>query len=47
MPRPRSDLAARKTATVLGYGVAKAWLKLPNVKPSIVVGFGGYPSFPR
>ena len=24
----------------------KAWLMLPSIKPSVVVGFGGYPSIP-
>jgi len=31
---------------MLGYGVLKAWLKLPRIKPAVVVGFGGYPSIP-
>ena len=44
--RGRDPISLAKTATVLGYGVAKAWLKLPSIKPSIVVGFGGYPSIP-
>ena len=44
--RGRDPFSLAKTATVLGYGVAKAWLKLGSIKPAIVVGFGGYPSIP-
>ncbi len=44
--RGRDPISLAKTATVLGYGVVKAWLKLPSIKPAIVVGFGGYPSIP-
>jgi UDP-N-acetylglucosamine--N-acetylmuramyl-(pentapeptide) pyrophosphoryl-undecaprenol N-acetylglucosamine transferase len=44
--RGRDPFSLAKTATVLGYGVSKAWLKLPSIKPSIVIGFGGYPSIP-
>jgi UDP-N-acetylglucosamine--N-acetylmuramyl-(pentapeptide) pyrophosphoryl-undecaprenol N-acetylglucosamine transferase len=44
--RGRDPVSLSKTAAVLGYGVTKAWLKLPAIKPSIVVGFGGYPSIP-
>jgi UDP-N-acetylglucosamine--N-acetylmuramyl-(pentapeptide) pyrophosphoryl-undecaprenol N-acetylglucosamine transferase len=44
--RGRDPISLAKTAAVLGYGVTKAWLKLPSIKPSIVVGFGGYPSIP-
>jgi UDP-N-acetylglucosamine--N-acetylmuramyl-(pentapeptide) pyrophosphoryl-undecaprenol N-acetylglucosamine transferase len=44
--RGRDPFSLAKTAAVLGFGVAKAWLKLPSIKPSVVVGFGGYPSIP-
>ena len=44
--RGRDPLSLSKTAAVLGFGVAKAWLKLPSIGPSIVIGFGGYPSIP-
>jgi UDP-N-acetylglucosamine--N-acetylmuramyl-(pentapeptide) pyrophosphoryl-undecaprenol N-acetylglucosamine transferase len=44
--RGRDPISLAKSVTVLGLGVAKAWLKLPSIKPSIVVGFGGYPSIP-
>jgi UDP-N-acetylglucosamine--N-acetylmuramyl-(pentapeptide) pyrophosphoryl-undecaprenol N-acetylglucosamine transferase len=44
--RGRDPISLARTAAVLGYGVVKAWAKLPSIKPSIVVGFGGYPSIP-
>jgi UDP-N-acetylglucosamine--N-acetylmuramyl-(pentapeptide) pyrophosphoryl-undecaprenol N-acetylglucosamine transferase len=44
--RGRDPISLAKTATVLGYGVIKAWAKLPSIKPAIVIGFGGYPSIP-
>ena len=44
--RGRDPLSLSKTAAVLGFGLTKAWLKLPSINPSIVIGFGGYPSIP-
>ncbi len=44
--RGRDPLSLAKSASVLGFGVARAWMKLPSIAPSIVVGFGGYPSIP-
>ena len=44
--RGRNPFSLAKTGTMLGYGVLKAWLKLPRIKPAVVVGFGGYPSIP-
>ena len=44
--RGRNPLSLAKTGTLLGFGVLKAWLKLPRIKPAVVVGFGGYPSIP-
>ena len=44
--RGRDPLSLAKSASVLAFGVARAWLKLPSIQPSIVVGFGGYPSIP-
>src|SRR6185295_112927 len=44
--RGRNPVALIKTASVLGYGVLKAWLMLPSLRPAIVVGFGGYPTIP-
>jgi UDP-N-acetylglucosamine--N-acetylmuramyl-(pentapeptide) pyrophosphoryl-undecaprenol N-acetylglucosamine transferase len=44
--RGRDPLSLAKTASVLGYGVFKAWSMLPRLRPSILVGFGGYPTIP-
>ena len=44
--RGRDPISLGKTAATLAYGVAKAWLLLPRLKPAVVVGFGGYPSLP-
>ncbi len=44
--RGRNPFSLAKTGTLLGFGVLKAWLKLPRIKPAVVVGFGGYPSIP-
>jgi UDP-N-acetylglucosamine--N-acetylmuramyl-(pentapeptide) pyrophosphoryl-undecaprenol N-acetylglucosamine transferase len=35
-----------RTLGVLTLGIAKAWLTLGRVRPSVVVGFGGYPTLP-
>ncbi len=44
--RGRNPLSLAKTGALLGYGALKAWLKLPQIRPIVVVGFGGYPSIP-
>jgi UDP-N-acetylglucosamine--N-acetylmuramyl-(pentapeptide) pyrophosphoryl-undecaprenol N-acetylglucosamine transferase len=44
--RGRDPLSLAKTGTLLAYGIFKAWLTLPRLRPAIVVGFGGYPSVP-
>lgn len=44
--RGRDPISIAKTVTVLGLGVAKAWRKLGELRPAIVVGFGGYPTIP-
>ncbi|HYS48786.1 MAG TPA: glycosyltransferase, partial [Xanthobacteraceae bacterium] len=44
--RGRNPLAYAKTAAVLGFGVAKAYLLLGRLRPAAVIGFGGYPSIP-
>ena len=44
--RGRNPVSLAKTASVLGYGVLKAWLMLPRLRPAVVVGFGGYPTIP-
>ncbi len=42
----RSVVAVAGTLTTLGRGVLKARTLLRSLHPSIVVGFGGYPTFP-
>jgi UDP-N-acetylglucosamine--N-acetylmuramyl-(pentapeptide) pyrophosphoryl-undecaprenol N-acetylglucosamine transferase len=42
----RSPLAVVKTATKLMRGVVRAWTLLGRVRPAVLVGFGGYPTFP-
>ncbi|MBX9829441.1 MAG: undecaprenyldiphospho-muramoylpentapeptide beta-N-acetylglucosaminyltransferase [Xanthobacteraceae bacterium] len=44
--RGRNPFSLARTGTLLGLGVLKAWLKLPKIRPLVVVGFGGYPSIP-
>jgi UDP-N-acetylglucosamine--N-acetylmuramyl-(pentapeptide) pyrophosphoryl-undecaprenol N-acetylglucosamine transferase len=44
--RGRDPFSLGKTVMLLGYGVLKAWLMLPRLRPAIVVGFGGYPTVP-
>jgi UDP-N-acetylglucosamine--N-acetylmuramyl-(pentapeptide) pyrophosphoryl-undecaprenol N-acetylglucosamine transferase len=44
--RGRDPLSLARTGALLGYGVLKAWLMLPGLRPAIVVGFGGYPTVP-
>ena len=42
----RSPLAVAKTAFTLARGVKAASKLMAGVKPAVVVGFGGYPTFP-
>ncbi|MEL6290267.1 MAG: undecaprenyldiphospho-muramoylpentapeptide beta-N-acetylglucosaminyltransferase [Pseudomonadota bacterium] len=42
----RSPVSLAKTGLTLGNGVRKAHALFGQLKPSAVVGFGGYPSFP-
>lgn len=42
----KSPIAAANTAVTLARGTAAALSLMGRVKPSVVVGFGGYPSFP-
>lgn len=42
----RSILGAGRTAVMLTRGIVAAWRLMGTVKPSAVVGFGGYPAFP-
>lgn len=42
----KSPVAAAKTAITLARGVKAALAVMTRVKPKVVVGFGGYPTFP-
>ncbi len=42
----RSPMAAAKTALTLASGVRAALGVMAEAKPAVVIGFGGYPSFP-
>jgi UDP-N-acetylglucosamine--N-acetylmuramyl-(pentapeptide) pyrophosphoryl-undecaprenol N-acetylglucosamine transferase len=44
--RGGGPLSYARTLSVLTLGMAKAWRMLGRVKPSVVVGFGGYPTLP-
>jgi len=44
--RGRNPIALARTATLLGFGSARAWVLLGRIKPRIVIGFGGYPTVP-
>jgi UDP-N-acetylglucosamine--N-acetylmuramyl-(pentapeptide) pyrophosphoryl-undecaprenol N-acetylglucosamine transferase len=44
--RGRNPIALAKTGLTLALGVAKAWSLIGNIKPKVVVGFGGYPTVP-
>jgi UDP-N-acetylglucosamine--N-acetylmuramyl-(pentapeptide) pyrophosphoryl-undecaprenol N-acetylglucosamine transferase len=42
----KNPFSLARTGLVLGYGLAKAFFKLPRLKPAVVIGFGGYPTVP-
>jgi UDP-N-acetylglucosamine--N-acetylmuramyl-(pentapeptide) pyrophosphoryl-undecaprenol N-acetylglucosamine transferase len=44
--RGRDPISLARTATLLALGTAKAWTLLGRIKPSVAVGFGGYPTVP-
>jgi len=44
--RGRNPLALAKTAALLGFGIGQAYRLLARLRPSAVVGFGGYPTIP-
>src|SRR3954453_16022504 len=44
--RGGGPLTYARPLSVLTLGMAKAWRMLGRVKPSVVVGFGGYPTLP-
>ena len=44
--RGRNPLALARTAAMLALGTAEAWALIGNIRPAVVVGFGGYPTVP-
>ena len=42
----KSPLAMARTGLALSRGIAAAWRLLGRVRPAVVVGFGGYPTYP-
>jgi UDP-N-acetylglucosamine--N-acetylmuramyl-(pentapeptide) pyrophosphoryl-undecaprenol N-acetylglucosamine transferase len=44
--RGSNPLALARTGVMLALGTAKAWSLIGRIKPSVVVGFGGYPTVP-
>lgn len=44
--RGRDPISLARTALMLGRGTLKAWSVIGRIKPSVVVGFGGYPTVP-
>src|SRR5262249_60234985 len=42
----RDPRSLMRTATLLAVGTAKAWSLVRRIRPSVVVGFGGYPTVP-
>lgn len=44
--RGRNPFALARTAALLALGTAEAWALIGNIRPAVVVGFGGYPTVP-
>lgn len=44
--RGKNPLALARTGLMLARGTLKAWGVIGRIKPSVVVGFGGYPTVP-
>jgi UDP-N-acetylglucosamine--N-acetylmuramyl-(pentapeptide) pyrophosphoryl-undecaprenol N-acetylglucosamine transferase len=44
--RARNPIALARTASLLAIGTARAWSLIGDIKPRVVVGFGGYPTVP-
>jgi UDP-N-acetylglucosamine--N-acetylmuramyl-(pentapeptide) pyrophosphoryl-undecaprenol N-acetylglucosamine transferase len=44
--RGRDPIALARTVTMLGLGFVEAWRLIGQLKPSAVIGFGGYPTIP-
>ncbi len=42
----RDPLSLLRTVTALGLGTLQAWRLIGRLRPAVVVGFGGYPTFP-
>jgi UDP-N-acetylglucosamine--N-acetylmuramyl-(pentapeptide) pyrophosphoryl-undecaprenol N-acetylglucosamine transferase len=44
--RGRDPISLARTAALLGVGTMQAWRLIARIQPSVVVGFGGYPTVP-
>jgi UDP-N-acetylglucosamine--N-acetylmuramyl-(pentapeptide) pyrophosphoryl-undecaprenol N-acetylglucosamine transferase len=44
--RGRNPVSLARTAALLALGTVKAWRLIGRIRPSVVVGFGGYPTVP-
>ncbi len=44
--RGRNPFSLARTGALLALGTAKAWAMIGRIRPSVVVGFGGYPTVP-
>ena len=44
--RGRNPFSLARTGALLALGSAKAWALIGRIRPSVVVGFGGYPTVP-
>ena len=44
--RGRNPVSLAKTVAMLGYGTGQALAVIGQIKPAVVVGFGGYPTVP-
>jgi UDP-N-acetylglucosamine--N-acetylmuramyl-(pentapeptide) pyrophosphoryl-undecaprenol N-acetylglucosamine transferase len=44
--RGRNPVALARTGALLSFGVLAAWRLLGRIRPTVVVGFGGYPTVP-
>ncbi|MER2605468.1 MAG: undecaprenyldiphospho-muramoylpentapeptide beta-N-acetylglucosaminyltransferase [Siculibacillus sp.] len=44
--RGRDPISLLKTAAALVVGTVQAWRLIGRIRPKVVVGFGGYPTFP-
>ncbi len=44
--RGRNPITLGRTASLLGLGIAQAYMLIGRLKPAAVIGFGGYPTIP-